>query len=404
MSAPLTFLCISCEYKGVDFLKYCKAEGNRVFLVTGDDERNQNWPVDILDDIFYIKADTHCIWNEQDLMAGMAHFMRHQKIDRVIALDDFDVERTALLREEFRIPGMGQTTARYFRDKLAMRMKAREAGIPVPPFTPLINDGDIKAYLDSHEPPFVLKPRAEASATGIKKFTDRDQLWSTLESLGPKRHRYLIEQFKPGDVYHVDAISSHGKVVFSRASKYMSTPFEVAHGGGVFRSHMVEHHGEEDIALRELNARVLRSFGMQHSASHSEYIFAKEEQQWYFLETSSRVGGANLAEMVEMGSGINLWGEWARLESATAKGEVYQLPQTRRDYAGIIMSLSKYEQADYRLFSDPEVVWTTDKPYHVGLIVRSDEHARVVELLEKYAEIIGREYTATAPPKDVTHE
>ncbi len=66
--------------------------------------------------------------------------MRTRKIDRVVALDDFDVEKAAILREHFRIPGMGQTTARYFRDKLAMRVQARDAGIKVPAFIGLFND------------------------------------------------------------------------------------------------------------------------------------------------------------------------------------------------------------------------------------------------------------------------
>jgi nitrous oxide reductase accessory protein NosL len=53
-------------------------------------------------------------------------------------LDDFDVEKAATLREHLRIGGMGETTARYFRDKLAMRMKAREAGINVPDFVGIL--------------------------------------------------------------------------------------------------------------------------------------------------------------------------------------------------------------------------------------------------------------------------
>ena len=43
--------------------------------------------------------------------------MRSKKIDRIVALDDFDVEKGAYLREHFQISGMGQTTARHFRDK-----------------------------------------------------------------------------------------------------------------------------------------------------------------------------------------------------------------------------------------------------------------------------------------------
>lgn len=398
-----TFLCISCEYKGVDFLRTLKAEGHRVFLVTGDDEREKPWPQDVLDDIFYVKANPHCIWNLEDFKSGLAHFMRHHKVDRIVALDDFDVERTATLREEFRFPGMGETTARYFRDKLAMRLKAEEAGIPVPAFSALFHDEDVKAYAARTSPPWVVKPRFEASAIGISKVHSADELLAHLDTLGDRRHRYLVEQFKPGDVYHVDSISSMGKVIFTRVSKYLSPPLTVSQGGGIFRSQTVPYGEGEDTSLRQLNATVMKAFGMQHSASHSEFIRDHESGTFYFLETSSRVGGAHLAEMVEAASGLNLWSEWARLESAMSRGVAYELPQTRREHAGIIVSLSRHEHADYGHFDDPEVCWTLNKDHHVGVIVRSESHARISELLDKYAGIVASEFHATAPPRDVTH-
>ena len=61
--------------------------------------------------------------------------------------------------------------------------------------------------------------------------------------------------------------------------------------------------------------------GCAYSASHSEYIRGDHDGELYFLETSSRVGGANIAELVEASSGVNLWREWAKLEVAMAKKE-----------------------------------------------------------------------------------
>ncbi|MEM6723100.1 MAG: ATPase, partial [Bacteroidota bacterium] len=231
---PLTFLCISCYYKGVDFLKACKAAGNRVFLVTSKKLENENWPKDQLDDIFYMNEDESGEWNLDDLIAGTAFVFKHNRIDRVVALDDFDVEKAALVRETFRIPGMGQTTARYFRDKLAMRMKAQEEGIRVPGFSGLFNDEQINQFIANNPGPWMVKPRSEASATGVKKVHTADELWQHIHSLGEKRHQYLVEQFKPGAVYHVDSLSNEGQLIFCRVSQYLNTPFEVAHGGGVF--------------------------------------------------------------------------------------------------------------------------------------------------------------------------
>lgn len=392
-----TFLCISCEFKGSDFLISCKKAGNKVFLVTAKDTENKPWPREFLDDIFFMDEVEHGVWNMEHFIAGLAYFMRSNRVDKIVALDDFDVEEAAELREHFRIPGMGQTTSRHFRDKLAMRVKAKEAGLLVPGFTALFNDQEINDFTEKVAPPYMLKPRFEAAAKGIKKVHSADELWNAIHSLGEKRHNYLVEQFRPGDIYHVDTLSFSGKALFTRVSQYLSTPWDVAHGGGIFRSVVSKFGSHDEVELTKLNTAVMKAFGMQYSASHTEFIKSKEDGKFYFLETSSRVGGANLAEMVEFSSGINLWGEWAKIETAVVNGTTYKLPKVKNEYAGIITSLSRYEQPDYSAFNDPEIVWKNNKEYHIGLIVQSKSQERVLELLDKYVGVIQENFHAALP-------
>lgn len=398
----MTFLCISTFFKGTAFLSACKAAGNTVFLLTSKKIEHDPWPRQDIDEMFFVENEENNLENLQAMGKGLAWLMRSRKVDRIVALDDFDVEKAAYLREQFRIPGMGQTTARYFRDKLAMRMKAQEEGLPVPPFTALFNDQDIVRYTEQVAPPWVVKPRSEASATGIKKVHSAEELWQVLDKLGEERHLYVLEQFKPGDVYHVDALTVDGKVKFVRVSKYLATPFEVAHGGGVFRTYTVEFGSKDDKALQKLNEKVLKAFGMKFSASHTEFIHANEDGKFYFLETSSRVGGAHIAEMVEASSGINLWAEWARIESAVANNTTYTLPEVRNDYAGLLVSLSRFQYPDTSAFNDPEIVWRIQKDFHVGFIVQSPSRERVLELLDNYVPRVYQDFHASAPPKDKT--
>ncbi len=392
-----TFLCISCEFKGTDFFKYCKEAGNKVFLVTAKDTEKDAWPREYLDDIFFMEEVEHGSWNMEHFVAGMAYLMRTHKIDKIVALDDFDVEEAAELREHFRLPGMGQTTARHFRDKLAMRIKAQKAGLKVPGFSALFNDMEINEFTQQVSAPYMVKPRFEAAAKGIRKVQSAEELWDVLNELGEKRHNYLVEQFRPGIIYHVDALSFEGKVMFTRVSEYLSTPWDVAHGGGIFRSVISEYGSDDESSLTKFNVDVMDAFGMQYSASHTEFIKSDEDGQFYFLETSSRVGGANLAEMVEVASGINLWGEWAKIETAVINGEKYKLPRAKKEYAGIITSLSRFKEPDYTDFKESEVVWRNDKEYHIGLIVKSKSRARILELLDKYTAIIQRDFHAALP-------
>ncbi len=398
MSKPVSFLCVASFFKGNDFFRGLKSTGATVYLVTSKKHENQPWAREALDDIFYIQQDKENNWHMPDVIAGLAWLMRSKKIDRIVSLDDFDVEKGAELREHFRIPGMGQTTCRHFRDKLAMRMEARDAGIPVPGFSDLFHDADIQRFTENFPGPWIVKPRGQASATGMKKVANAAELWAHLETLGGQRHRYLVEQFKPGDVYHVDELTDGGKVIFCSTSKYLATPFDVAHGGGIFRSAICPFGGEEEKALKALSAKVMQAFGMQYSASHTEFIRCHEDGQYYFLETSSRVGGAHLAEMVEASTGVNLWYEWARLEAAVARGEQYVLPKNKPEYAGIIVSLARQQWPDTTQFDDPEIAWRmSGKEYHVGLIVRAKKRERVLELLDNYAARVAADYHASAP-------
>lgn len=392
---PLNFLCITTYFKGEPFLESCKKEGHNVYLLTKKKLENEDWPWKSIDDVFYIDD-----WNQENVIKGIAYKFRTIKFDHFVALDDFDVEKVALLREHFRMPGMGRTTAHYFRDKLAMRMKAQEEGVNVPKFTALFSNDAINKYADTIPAPWLLKPRMEASATGIKKIHSKDELWQIVNDLGDERDNYLVEKFAPGDVYHVDGLHVDGKVVFSRVSKYLDTPFEVAHGGGIFRSASCEIGSEVEKGLQKMNVDVMKAFGMQSGASHTEFIVSKATGELFFLETSSRVGGANLAEMVEFSSGVNLWGEWAKIEIAKLNKQTYKLPKIHSKYAGIVVSLSRFEYPDTSSFTDKEIVWRMHKQWHIGIIVVSDSSERVLELLDKYTHRISDEFHASIPAPD----
>lgn len=396
-----TFLCIASYFKGGEFLVQCKAAGAKVFLLTDKKLENEDWPHEAIDECFYMESEHIGEWDMKNLIKGLAYTMRSKKIDRIVALDDFDIEKAAELREHFRIPGMGQTTYRHFRDKLAMRMKAQEAGIPVPAFSSLFNDDDVNEYADTVSAPWVVKPRSEASATGIKKVHSKDELWKVLHEIGDERDMFLIEKFTPGDVFHVDSLSVQGELAFVRSSRYLDTPMEVAHGGGIFRTVTVEFGSQDEKDLAAINDRLMKAFGMNYSASHSEFIKSKETGQFYFLETASRVGGAHIAEMVEASSGINLWGEWAKMEVALVTGEKYEMPKAEDNYSGLIVSLAREKHPNTSSFTDKEIWWTMNsKEYHIGFIVKSASQSKVLELLDNYAGRIGNEFHASLPISD----
>ena len=322
-----------------------------------------------------------------------------RRIDAIVPLDDYDVETAAALREHLRLPGLGETGARYFRDKLAMRTQAAAHGIPVPPFTPVFSYDRLRAYMERTPPPWVLKPRSEAGAMGIKKLHDSEALWRKLDELGDAQSFFHLEQFIPGEIYHVDSLVYEGNVLFAQPHKYARPPMTVAHEGGVFVSRTLPHDGDEARAILDLNERLLGAFALDHGATHAEFI-RDHDGQYYFLEVAARVGGADIERLVEAASGLNLWGEWARLEIAYARGEPYEVHPSRHEYAGILVCLARQEWPDMGGYTDPEVVYRVHKKHHAGLVVASADAGRIEALLSQYVERFAADFLAVLPPLD----
>ena len=391
---PLTMLCLASYEKGEAFLRECKRQGCRVLLITVEKLRNANWPREAIDEVFYMPDQ----YSRDDIIKGISFLARTQIIDRIVPLDEYDQETAAMLREHLRIPGMGETTARHFRDKLAMRVKARSESILVPEFVHVLNYDRLREFMSRVSPPWVLKPRSEAASMGIKKLTASDQLWPLLEALGDRQSFYVLEQFLPGDIYHVDSIVSRREVVFSVQHKYGHPPMDVSLGG-IFTTRKIPRDSDDARALDSRNQKVVRSLGLARGVTHTEFIKSGADGQFYFLETAARVGGANIAETIEAATGVNLWAEWARIEIAGEDGP-YELPAHRDDYAGVIISLARQKHPDTSSYDDPEITYRLNKLHHAGLVVASADPQRIEHLLEDYSRRFYVDFYATEPPLD----
>src|SRR3984957_21075381 len=100
---PLTFLCITTYEKGQEFMRECKRHGCRVILLTAEKLRDADWPRESLDNTFYLPAEIPLA----DIVQAVTHLARTEKIDRIVALDEFDMETAATLRDDLRIPRRG---------------------------------------------------------------------------------------------------------------------------------------------------------------------------------------------------------------------------------------------------------------------------------------------------------
>ncbi|HEY0098961.1 MAG TPA: ATP-grasp domain-containing protein, partial [Pyrinomonadaceae bacterium] len=388
-----TIVCLASYFKGVEFLRECKRQNCRVFLLTKEKWRNEAWPHDSIDELVTLPNDA----SPDHFIYAATQIARHHKLARVVALEEFDVITAGLIREHLRLGGMTSAEARLFRDKLAMRGAAQAAHVNVPDFVHVLNYAELSDFMERVPAPWVLKPRTDVSAIGIRKVHDAEQVWRAIDELDarPRLNEqssfYLLERYVAGEVYHVDSIVSGGRVSFAGVSQYGRPPMNVAHEGGVFISYSVERKNDDRRKLLEINRQVIKALGLRRGATHAEFIKSRDDGKFYFLEIASRVGGAYIAEALEAACGLNIWREWAKLELSDDE-HPYRAEPTREEYGGIVLSLARQERPDTSNYIDTEIVYRIRKPYHVGLVVRSPDHARVLGLLDEYARRFADEF------------
>jgi biotin carboxylase len=388
------FLCIASYEKGQDFLRQCAEMGVKPTLLTLEKLREADWPRESLEELVTMPSGL----TREQILNTVSWMARGRRFDRIVALDEFDLENAAEIREHMRVPGMGTTTAGCYRDKLAMRVIARAMGYLVPEFCRVLNYDELRDYMRRVPAPWLLKPRSEASALGIRRIEEPEQLWRILDDLGDEQSHYLLEQFVPGDIFHVDSIVSEGEVRFQAVHQYGRPPMQVMHEGGVFTTRTVDRQSHESRELTALNTSLAPSLGMVRGVTHAEYIRAHANGRFYFLEIAARVGGAFIAELVETATGVNLWREWARLEIANLRSQTYDPPDYFESYAGSVLCLAQTAEPDTAGFEAPEIVHRLKKHHHAGLIVRSGNPDRVRQLLEQYSAEFSRRFLASLPP------
>ena len=394
-------VCIASEHKGNEFLEECQNAGWHVTLVTRKKLVDEPWAWTALNDVKTVDDNAVTL----DYVRAITNIAGSRHIDRVVGLDEFDVMTAAAAREHLQLPGMSTSHALRFRDKYAMRNIADAAGIPCPDYTGVFNSEDINRFLERVEPPWIVKPRNEVSAFGIRKCTTHEEVWNTLKDLD-NRHtwrdhpsQFLIERFITGQVYHVDSVVNDGKVAAAGVSVYGTPPFSVSHYGGVFTSSIVPYRSKERRELEKLNAQLLKAFKYERGVSHAEFLRSDDDGRFYLLEVACRVGGAYIANVLEHACNFNLWREWAKLETSDDESP-YRLPKLRKDFAGVALALANQDSPDTSHYDEREIVYHIKKPRHVGLIFYSQKQKRISELLDSYSKRISEEFLSVAPAKE----
>src|SRR5687768_2188464 len=177
-------VCIASEHKGNEFLDEAQNAGWHVTLVTRKKLLDEPWLWPALTDVRTVEDNA----TQEEYIRAITNIAGSRTVDRVVGLDEFDVMTAAMAREHLQLGGMTSSHALRFRDKLSMRNIASAAGIPCPEFTGVFNENEINEFLDRVPPPWIVKPRYEVSAFGIRKCETGEQVWQVLSDLDKRNN------------------------------------------------------------------------------------------------------------------------------------------------------------------------------------------------------------------------
>ena len=103
-----TILCVASYYKGDRFLERLKEDGCRVLLLTAESYLNEPWPRHAIDEVFALPN----FQDRRQILNAVTFLARTRSFRHIVALDDFDVELVAFLRDHMRLPGLNESRAR----------------------------------------------------------------------------------------------------------------------------------------------------------------------------------------------------------------------------------------------------------------------------------------------------
>jgi hypothetical protein len=315
-------LCIAGSDTGHRFLREVATLQCRAVLLILDEHRDAAWPLDAVNELHSMPAGMTL----QQIKNTVTYLARSRKFSRIVALDRFNVEVAAELREHLRIPGMGITTARYFSDRLAARIKASHLGMSVAAMTSVANYDELHSFMQIVPAPWLLTPRGESRGFATRELQAPEQVWEALDELGDRQSEFLLEQKVEGDRFHVDSITADGTVVFSAVSPYHGTFSSESEDGQLLPARQVTYSKADVEGLRRSNAALLSGLKLARGVTHTEFLRSRVTRKFYFMETSASVDDSCIADMTKDAHGLNFWTEWARLEVASMRGERYELP------------------------------------------------------------------------------
>lgn len=221
----------------------------------------------------------------------------------VTAATDKPLVMMARVAEKLQLPFFSVETAEWSTDKLMMKQKFQESGIPCANGF-ILNSVDELTELKV-DYPVIVKPRDNSGSRGVIYCNNLKEVEIAVkEALQyTKKGNVLIEEFIEGQEYSIEGIHYNGEHHVIQYTEKITTPLPY----NVELGHIqpADISDREKIEINSIISRIAASLGFMNCASHTEL---KINQKGIFvIETSPRLGGDFItSHLVPLSTGVNM--------------------------------------------------------------------------------------------------
>lgn len=306
----LLLLIPSTSYRVRDFLSAAKRIG--VEVTVGSDEKQ------VLEEFSHGGTTTVSFKNIGQGVEQIFEFNRHYPLAAIVAVDDVTGVLAAKASARLGLPHNDWQTIAAAGNKLDLRGKLSEAGLPSPKFQHFsvdVEPGDIISRVDF---PCVLKPlnlsasrgviRADNKAEFIEAFNRIKQLLSDIgDSASPT---ILVEDFIEGEEVALEGLLEDGKLtllaLFDKPDPLNGPYFEETLYVTPSR-----HAPETQEAIRAMAERAAAAIGLTEGPIHAELRvletdqFTNEKGPW-IVELAARSIGGLCSRSLKFGDDLSL--------------------------------------------------------------------------------------------------
>jgi biotin carboxylase len=252
------------------------------------------------------------VYGPEDTARAAEHYARTVRpIDGVLCVAADAPVTAALVAERLKLPGISVEAAKLACDKLAMKRRFKECGVPVPWFSPVSSPEELRAIIAERGEDLVIKPVDSRGSRGVQRLArvaDLDGAYRFAESHSPTK-RVMVEAYLEGPQVSTESVVIGGRChtpgFADRNYELLDVhaPFFIENGGDL-PSHLPQATQDK---IKDAVAAAAAALGVVNGTVKGDMLVHKGEP--YVIELAARLsGGFFCTHHIPLNTGVDFLG------------------------------------------------------------------------------------------------